>query len=194
VQHLRHILLDDLKFAGRDILVLGAGGFTLSHREPLNHYTYVDIDPDIRTIAERNFLHEPARGEFVVADARRFVLETPQRYDAVVVDVYSARNSIPGHLVTREFWQDARKVLNPGGVLLANLILDGQLASAYALNLLATIESAYGRCAAEILDKAAPVSNVVVICFTHSNRSTETPEIYVDERNRADLDSARLLP
>ena len=194
VRHLRQILLDDLKFAGRDILVLGAGGFTLSHREPLNRYTYVDIDPAIRAIAERDFLREPARGEFIVGDARRFVLETPQRYDAVVVDVYSARTSIPGHLVTREFWQDARTVLKPGGVLLANLILDGQLASAYARNLLATIESAYGRCAVEVLDKAAPVSNVVVSCFTRADTSTEPPEIYGDERNRADLDSARLLP
>ncbi len=61
VEHLRHILLDDLKFAGRDILVLGAGGFTLSHREPLNRYTYVDIDPAIRTIAERDFLREAGK-------------------------------------------------------------------------------------------------------------------------------------
>jgi predicted membrane-bound spermidine synthase len=188
VRHLRQILLDDLKFTGRDILVLGAGGFTLSHREPLNRYTYVDIDPAIRAIAERDFLREPARGEFVVADARRFVLETPQRYDAVVVDVYSARTAIPGHLVTREFWQDAQKVLKPGGVLLANLILDGQLASPYARNLLATIESACGRCAVEVLSKAAPISNVIVTC--HAGKADKS-QIYVDERNRADMDNAR---
>jgi predicted membrane-bound spermidine synthase len=188
VGNLRQILLDDLKFTGRDILVLGAGGFTLSHREPLNHYTYVDIDPAIRTIAERDFLREPARGKFVVADARRFVLETPQRYDAVVVDVYSARTSIPGHLVTREFWLDARTVLKPGGVLLVNLILDGQLASPYARNLLATIESAYGRCAVEVLNKVAPISNVIVTCHA---RNAEQSQLYVDERNRADIDNAR---
>jgi hypothetical protein len=46
------MLLDELAFRDRDILVLGAGGFTLSHREPLNRYTYVDIDPAIRDIAE----------------------------------------------------------------------------------------------------------------------------------------------
>jgi spermidine synthase len=32
----------------------------LSHREPSNHYTYVDIDPAVREIAERHFLHETA--------------------------------------------------------------------------------------------------------------------------------------
>jgi hypothetical protein len=51
-------LLDDLGFKGKDVLVLGAGGFTLSHHEPLNRYTYVDIDPAIRAIAEKHFLHE----------------------------------------------------------------------------------------------------------------------------------------
>jgi hypothetical protein len=158
VQHLRRILLDDLRFSDRDILVLGAGGFTLSHREPLNRYTYVDIDPAIRAIAERDFLREPARGEFIATDARRFVIDTTRRFDAIVVDVYSSRTSIPGHLVTREFWRDTRRALKPGGVMLANLILDGQLASPYARNLLATIESAYGRCAVEVLAKSAPAA------------------------------------
>jgi spermidine synthase len=176
-----------LGFRDRDILVLGAGGFTLSHREPDNRYTYVDIDPAIRAIAERDFLREPARGKFVVADARRYVADTRERYDAVVVDVYSARTAIPGHLVTREFWRDTRRALKPDGVLLANLILDGRLASPYARNLLATIEAAYGRCAVEALHKGEAVGNVVVTCF--AGAAPAAPTLYVDERNRADLDA-----
>lgn len=189
VQHIRRILLDDLALADHDILVLGAGGFSLSHREPLNRYTFVDIDPAIRGIAEREFLREPAAGEFIATDARRFVADTARKFDALVVDVYSSRTSIPGHLVTREFWADTRRVLRPGGVMLANLILDGQLASPYARNLLATIESAYGRCAVEVLYKSAPRSNVIVSCFAVA--VTEPTRIYADERNRADIDSAR---
>jgi hypothetical protein len=179
---------DDLRFSDRDILVLGAGGFTLSHREPLNRYTYVDIDPAIRAIAERDFLREPARGEFIATDARRFVIDTTRRFDAIVVDVYSARTSIPGHLVTREFWRDTRRALKPGGVMLANLILDGQLASPYARNLLATIESAYGRCAVEVLYKSAPAATS---SSPASPESSEAARIYADERNLADIDSAR---
>jgi predicted membrane-bound spermidine synthase len=189
VEYLRRILLVDLAFRERDVLVLGAGGFTLSHREPANRYTFVDIDPAIRAIAERDFLKDAARGEFVVADARRYVVETQQRYDAIVVDVYSARTSIPGHLVTREFWADTRRALKPGGVMLANLILDGRLASPYARNLLATIESAYGRCAVEVLGKGAPVANVIVGCFAVE---AAPAQVYADEKNRADLDAARL--
>ena len=188
IRHLRRILLEDYAFAGRDILVLGAGGFTLSQGEPLNRYTYVDIDPAIRTIAERDFLGAPINGNFIAADARRHVASTTTRHDAIVVDVYSALTAIPGHLVTREFWLDTRRALKPDGLLLANLILDGALASPYARNLLATIESAYGRCAVEVLRKSAPLSNVIVSCTA---REVVAPTPYVDERNRADLDNAR---
>ena len=155
----------------------------------MNRYTYVDIDPAIRAIAERDFLREAIRGEFVATDARRFVIDTTRRFDAIVVDVYSSRTSIPGHLVTREFWSDTRRALKPDGVMLANLILDGRLASPYARNLLATIESAYGRCAVEVLFKSAPISNVIVTCF--AGESGAAVRVYVDERNLADIDSAR---
>ncbi len=189
ITHLRHILLDELEFRDRDILVLGAGGFTLSHREPMNRYTYVDIDPAIRAIAEKHFLREPARGEFIADDARRFVATSERRFDAVVVDVYSSHTSIPSHLVTREFWEGTRRVLKPDGVLLANLILDGRLETPYARNLLDTIDSVFGRCAVDVLHKAKTLANVEVTCFASSRPGKKG--IYVDEKNQADLDLAR---
>lgn len=189
VQHLRHILLEELAFTDKDVLVLGAGGFTLSHREPVNRYTFVDIDPKIRDIAEQRFLKAPIRGEFIVDDARRYVKSTDKHYAAVVVDVFSSHTSIPGHLVTREFWQDARRALEPEGVLLANLILDGKLETPYARNLLATIEGVFGRCAVEVLHKTKPISNVIVSCYASSQAGRLTP--YSDEKNGADVDLAR---
>ena len=189
VQHLRHIILDELGLVGGDILVLGAGGFTLSHQEPTNRYTFVDIDPKIREIAEQRFLKEPIRGTFIVDDARRFVRTTDQRFDAVVVDVFSSHTSIPGHLVTQEFWKDTRRTLAPTGVLLINLILDGRLETPYARNLLATIDSVYGRCAVEVLHKSQPLSNVIVSCYGSSSPGAGAS--YIDERNSADLDLAR---
>ncbi|KAB2911896.1 MAG: methyltransferase domain-containing protein, partial [Dechloromonas sp.] len=189
IQHLRQLLLVDLAYRERDILILGAGGFTLSHQEPLNRYTYVDIDPEIRRIAERHFLRQPATGEFIADDARRFVATTERRFDAVVVDVYSSHTAIPAHLVTREFWTAARRVLKPDGVLIANLILDGKLETPYARNLLATIEGVFGRCAVEVLHKGKPLANVEVSCFASSQPGTA--QHYIDEKNRADLDLAR---
>lgn len=196
IDYLRQTLLKDLKLKESDILVLGAGGFTLSHREPLNRYTFVDIDPKIQTIAEQQFLHEPIRGKFVVDDARHFVTNTAKhsgdRFDVVVVDVYSSHHNIPSHLVTREFWHDTRQVLRPNGVLLANLILDSKLQSDYARNVLATIESVYGRCAIEVLHKDRPLANVEVLCQNGgASLSSKPAKHYTDEKNAADIDHAR---
>jgi len=196
IDYLRQTLLNDLKLKNSDILVLGAGGFTLSHREPLNRYTFVDIDPKIQTIAEQQFLHEPIRGQFIVDDARHFVTSTAKhsgdRFDAVVVDVYSSHHNIPSHLVTREFWHDTRQVLRPNGVLLANLILDSKLQSDYARNVLATIESVYGRCAIEVLHKDRPLANVEVLCQNGgASLSSKPAKHYTDEKNAADIDHAR---
>lgn len=188
IRRLRSILLDEMQLHDKRILVLGAGGFTLSHRELLNDYLYVDIDPAVRELAERDFLGEPIVGRFVAADARRFVADTDERFDAVVVDAYSALTSVPAHLVSREFWQDTRRTLTPDGVLFVNLILDNRLASPYARNLLATIQSVYGPCAVEILFREQPQGNVLVQCFA-GPANEATP--YTDERNRADIDLLR---
>jgi spermidine synthase len=188
IKHLRGIILDELGLVASDILVLGAGGFTLSHQELSNRYTYVDIDPKIRKIAEEQFLKEPIVGNFIVDDARRFVRNTDKRFDAVVVDAFSSHTSIPSHLVTREFWQDTRHALKPQGVLLVNLILDGKLETPYARNLLATIDGVFGRCAVEVLHKSQALSNVIISCYNSSQPGTTTP--YSDERNGADIDRA----
>jgi predicted membrane-bound spermidine synthase len=196
IDYLRQTLINDLKLRDSEILVLGAGGFTLSHKEPLNHYTFVDIDPKIQSIAEQQFLHEPIRGQFVVDDARHFVTaaakQSDKRFDAVIVDVYSSHHNIPSHLITREFWSDTRQVLKPNGVLLANLILDSKLQSDYARNVLATIESVYGRCAVEVLHKDRPLANVEVLCQNGgSGLSNKPARTYADEKNAADIDHAR---
>ncbi len=188
IRHIRALLQEGLGEGAKDVLVLGAGGFTLSHEEPRHRYTYVDIDPAIRGLAEKHFLKGPARGEFLVDDARHFVATTPRRFDVLVVDVFSNRMSIPGHLVTAEFWTASRRVLAPGGLMVANLILDGKLASPYARNLLATIESVYGRCAVEVLHKGKPVSNVVVSC--QADPVSEAPRLYRDEKSSVDFDAA----
>lgn len=186
ISHIRRTLLEDLGFRGREILVLGAGGFTLSQQEPLNRYTYVDIDPTIRQIAEDHFLRGPVQGEFVAKDARQYVLETSRWFDAVVVDVFSDRAAIPSHLVTREFWKATQRTLKVDGVLLANLILDSRLTSPYARHLLDTMESVYGRCSTEVLRKGQALSNVIAVC--HAGGRPSPRGIYSDERNRVDFE------
>ena len=101
---------------------------------------------------------------------------------------FSSHTSIPTHLVTCEFWLGARQVLKPDGVLLANLIVDGKLETPYARNLLATIDSVFGRCAVDVLHKGKPLANVEVACFASSRPSAGKPWT----KNQADVDRSLL--
>ena len=99
---------------------------------------------------------------------------------------------MPAHLVTLEFWRSLPRVLQPDGLVLVNLILDSRLQSAYARNLLATVEAGLGRCATEVLAPTAPVSNVLLVCQPGALREAAPASIYTDELNRVDLDRSRL--
>lgn len=187
IERLQQILLRELQLQDRQVLVLGAGGFTLSVGDASNHYTYVDVDPAIRGIAERDFLGGSIQGDFIAQDARSFVRRTERRFDAVVVDVYSGHAALPAHLVTLEFWQSLRRPLTDGGAVLANLIFDSRLQSAFARNLLATVEAALGRCTVEVLHRTRRISNVLMVC--QPGRSDPPPvQTYTDDLNRVELD------
>ncbi len=201
IQRMQRLLSDDLGLSNNDILVLGAGGFTLSLGQTLNRYVYVDVDPKIVALAEQHFLKQRITGEFVADDARHFLLAFEQvgrqRFDAIVVDVYSSHASVPAHLTTLEFWRLLPVALADEGVVVINLILDSRLRSPYARNLLETIEAALGRCAVEVLNPAAPVaSNVLVTCRPEVTGGelarAVRPSIYTDERNPTDRDRGLL--
>ncbi len=186
IERMQTVLDVELQLEARDVLVLGAGGFSLTAQpKPKNNFVYVDIDPVIKGEAEEGFLKSPVGGEFVVDDARLFVKRTDRKFEAVVVDVFSSHHSIPGHLVTAEFWRSLPRVLKPDGAILINLILDSKLQSPFARNLLVTIEHSLGRCSVDVIDRARPVSNVLVVCRP---ALPSVPVLYTDEVNRVDLD------
>ena len=74
--------------------------------------------------------------------------------------------------------------------MVANLLLDPQLATPYARKLLATIQAEYGACAVEVLFRDRPLGNVLVTCSAAAMPEA-TAEPYTDERNRADIDLLR---
>ncbi|HTU01940.1 MAG TPA: fused MFS/spermidine synthase, partial [Candidatus Sulfotelmatobacter sp.] len=80
------------------------------------------IDPAVVAIAKRYFqVPEDARLRLHVQDGRRFVRETGERYDLIYLDAYNS-DTIPFHLTTREFYQELRARLAPGGLVVSNII------------------------------------------------------------------------
>jgi spermidine synthase len=91
--------------------------------------TGVEIDPDILAAGHRYFHLDDARAHEVVADARYWLDTQAGHYDVMVLDAYR-QPYIPFHLTTREFFQQVKAHLNPGGVIAVNV---GRTATDYRL-------------------------------------------------------------
>jgi len=110
----------------RRVLIIGGGDGgilreTLRHKA-VDHVTMVEID---RSVVDMCATHMPSipgkafkdrRTNLMIADGARFVAETDERFDVVIVD--STDPVGPGEvLFTERFYRDCHRVLTPGGVL-----------------------------------------------------------------------------
>ncbi len=106
----------------------GARQYRLAFGDQID-ITGVEIDPDILAVGHRYFHLDDARAHEVVADARYWLDTVAAHYDVVVLDAYR-QPYIPFHLTTREFFQQVKAHLNPGGVIAVNV---GRTATDYRL-------------------------------------------------------------
>ena len=114
--------------AVRDVLIIGGGdGGTLE--EVLKHQgvaraTMVELDPGVVDLARAHLpgIHRGAfddpRSELIFDDGVRFVADTAQLFDVIIVD--STDPFGPGEvLFTESFYTDCRAKLRPGGIVVA---------------------------------------------------------------------------
>ncbi|HEY7678217.1 MAG TPA: fused MFS/spermidine synthase [Candidatus Methylomirabilis sp.] len=109
-----------------DAAVVGLGGGSLPkayHKAfPNLRIDAVEIDPEVLRAAAAYFaLQQDPRLQVHVQDGRLFFLKTDRRYDLVFLDAYNS-DTVPFHLVTREFYREVKTRLKPDGVVAANLI------------------------------------------------------------------------
>jgi len=124
-----HMMMLSLLFdpEPRHILVVGLGGGTLPtalHQlYPTASVDVVEIDPAVKTVAETYFgFTESERLQVILKDARVFTkraVGAETRYDLIMLDAFNG-DYIPEHLMTREYLEETRQLLTPGGVLAAN--------------------------------------------------------------------------
>ncbi|MFI5120101.1 MAG: fused MFS/spermidine synthase [Thermoanaerobaculia bacterium] len=101
---------------------LGAGMVPtlLSERAPEIATTSIEIDPEVVETARRFFrFAPPANSRVLVGDGRRELDRQVPGADVVFVDAYFA-DSLPFHLVTKEFFELCHRKLSSDGVLAMN--------------------------------------------------------------------------
>lgn len=101
---------------------LGAGMVPtlLSERAPEIATTSIEIDPEVVETARRFFRFTPgANSRVLVGDGRRELDRQVLAADVVFVDAYFA-DSLPFHLITREFFELCHRKLPPDGVVAMN--------------------------------------------------------------------------
>ena len=116
-------LLERYQPAGKSVLLIGLGGGNLIR--PLQERGFridvVEIDKHIREAAIRFFDVDPDEVRITLEDGRRYVRQTDRTYDAVVMNAFSGESS-PTHLLSTEFLEEVKTIMNPGGVYLVNFV------------------------------------------------------------------------
>ncbi len=115
--------------APKRVLVLG-GGEGATVREALRwrsveRVTMVDIDGEVVEACKEHLaeMHQGAfddpRTELIIGDALKLLDETDERWDVVISDLSDPIEEGPSfQLFTKEYFEKAKRVLTPGGVLI----------------------------------------------------------------------------
>lgn len=124
------IIADGVKKSPKrdNILILGGGAYTipryLAKEYPNSKIDVVEIDPELANISAEHFYYtKPHNVNHISADARTFINTTENKYDIIIVDVYSDA-SVPFTLLTKEYGQGIKRVSVNNTVVLANIIAD----------------------------------------------------------------------
>jgi spermidine synthase len=109
------------------VLILGGAGYTVP-QHLLNwpsqpDVTVVEIDPGMTRLAKKYFrLRDHDRLDIKHEDARIFLQDSTEKYDVVMIDVFSNSYGIPFHILTKESMEQLKNRLSDNGVIVTNVI------------------------------------------------------------------------
>ncbi|MBL4805063.1 MAG: fused MFS/spermidine synthase [Alphaproteobacteria bacterium] len=186
----------------KDVLVLGAGAFTLGADDEYNHYDFVDIDENLKDIAEKHILKRPI-GEnktFHPMPARAFLNETEKQYDLIVLDAYSGAITIPEHMITVEFFRTVKAKLKPDGKVIANMAVSPSFLTSISQRVDNTMRAVFPHMSRHVIheeytlwdDDEANLGNVMYIYRHQDDEDRST--IYTDVKNSSFIDRPRHRP
>ncbi len=173
------------------ILVLGAGGFTAGLNDYHNEYTFVDIEHTLKDISEKYFLGHTltSNKKFVVQDASQYLKNSTEKYDIILLDVYSNSFQIPEGFITAEFMQRVKSRVAENGVLVMNIIASQTFNDNYSQVFDNTFHTVFtNNTQRQVIGNLSPwsendVSNILYVWYNRDNDGriytiNKTPVIY----------------
>jgi len=148
------------------ILVIGAGGFSMSGSDSKHAFTFIDPNPDLKRVSENYFLKRKIKGELIVDDAFHWAHNDndSEDFDVIILDAYKSKISVPVQLMTKEFFNDLRTHLSSNGILMINFIQEYP-ASQFDVNVDATIAASFPMCTSYYPDiKRVGLNNILYVC------------------------------
>ncbi len=184
INFIRDLIFNKLQLQHKKILIIGAGGFSLTAQGTFNNQvTYVDIDPEIKTIAEQHFLKEKINGTFIGQNARLYLNTTKELFAVIVADAYNHYQSIPPALVTTNYFQQIANRLQTNGIFIANVIADPLFNNRFSQGIHNAIHQVFPYCNVLPLSWQTP-ANIIYVCYKQNTEKL----IYTDDLNTANLD------
>lgn len=114
-------------YAPKNVAIIGLGvGSMYCHAAPDRHFTFIEIDADIVTVAKEQFSYldacqNAAPATLIVGDGRLELEKlTEEKFDMLIIDAFSS-DSIPTHLLTTEALQLYQNRLTEDGVIVINI-------------------------------------------------------------------------
>ena len=174
-----------------NILILGAGGFTVGKDDSRNNYVFLDVIKNLKDLSEKYFLEAPLTKNktFIALDAYLYLIKDQRKYDLILVDVYSSSKDIPVNFVTTDFFEMVKNHLTKNGIMLANIITSPSFKNKYATRLDNTLRHVFPcNLSRQVIDSKRqynPYANDLRnILYTYYNYPSDTA-IYTLDKNSA---------
>lgn len=111
----------------KNAVMFGGAGYSypkhFQNKYPNKQLDIVEIDPSLTAIAKEYFHFEPNPSTRIFhQDARYFLSNTTNKYDAVMYDVLTSNLTVPFHLTTQETFKSISNIMTTDGVLIMNLV------------------------------------------------------------------------
>ncbi len=192
----QYIYSRDLEAEPLNVLVIGAGGFTIGLGDDINEYMFIDIDPSLKDVAERDFLKQElgANKHFEPISAESFLIRDKKKYDLIVLDAYQGDLTLPENLVTQEFFQLVKERLAEGGTVVCNFVMNPNFGSPFAKNLDNTFRSVFPIMSRHVIGQynGWDRDSVNNIMYIYNNTPDEDKlKVYTNDKNTVYYDKPK---